>query len=93
MDTHLGYAKHETKAHITSNCRNGKSKKTVVSKYGEQEILVLPDRLSEFEPMGVKKHPSNVTGIEDQIVVQQLCRDLHVLQVSARNPQAHLHDE
>ncbi len=43
------------KAKATPNSRNGKSKKTVVSEYGEQEIQVPRDRLSEFEPLVVKK--------------------------------------
>ncbi|MDF9848131.1 transposase-like protein [Paenibacillus sp. PastM-2] len=30
MDTHLGYGKHEVKAKLTPNSRNGKSRKTVV---------------------------------------------------------------
>ncbi|CAG7658649.1 hypothetical protein PAECIP111802_07111 [Paenibacillus allorhizosphaerae] len=66
MDTHLGYTKHDTKTKTTTNSRNGKSKKTVTSEYGEQEIAVPRDRLGEFEPLVVKKHQSNVTGIEDQ---------------------------
>lgn len=86
MDTHLGYEKHETKAKATPNSRNGKSKKTVVSEYGEQEILVPRDRLSEFEPLVVKKHQSNVTGIEDQIVA------LYAKGVSTREIQDHLHN-
>lgn len=65
MDTHLGYEKHDVKTKTTSNSRNGKSKKTVLSEYGEQEISVPRDRLGEFEPLVVKKHQSNVTGIED----------------------------
>ncbi|QHW35418.1 IS256 family transposase (plasmid) [Paenibacillus rhizovicinus] len=84
MDTHLGYEKHETKAKVSSNSRNGKSKKTVMSEYGEQEILVPRDRLSEFEPLVVKKHQSNVTGIEDQIVA------LYAKGVSTRDIQDHL---
>ncbi|SDE23987.1 Transposase (or an inactivated derivative) [Paenibacillus sp. UNCCL117] len=84
MDTHLGYEKHETRAKATPNSRNGKSKKTVMSEYGEQEILVPRDRLSEFEPLVVKKHQSNVTGIEDQIVA------LYAKGVSTREIQDHL---
>ncbi|MNC64679.1 Transposase, Mutator family [compost metagenome] len=41
-NTHLGYEKHEVKSRLTPNSRNGKSKKTVVSEYGEQEIAVPP---------------------------------------------------
>lgn len=68
MDTHLGYEKHDVQHKKTSNSRNGKSRKTITSEYGEQEIRVPRDRESEFEPIVVRKHQSNVTGIEDQII-------------------------
>lgn len=84
MDTHLGYEKHEVKAKMTPNSRNGKGKKTVVSEYGEQEISVPRDRLSEFEPLVVQKHQKNVTGIEDQIIA------LYAKGVSTREMQDHL---
>ncbi|MNE08538.1 Transposase, Mutator family [compost metagenome] len=84
MDTHLGYEKHEVKAKMTPNSRNGKSKKTVVSEYGEQEISVPRDRLCEFEPLVVQKHQKNVTGIEDQIIA------LYAKGVSTREIQDHL---
>ncbi|MDB5052808.1 MAG: family transposase, partial [Bacilli bacterium] len=64
--------------------RNGKSKKTVVSEYGEQEIEVPRDRQGEFNPIVVKKHQSNVTGIEDQIIA------LYAKGVSTRDIQDHL---
>lgn len=84
MDTHLGYEKHDVKTKTTSNSRNGKSKKTVVSEYGEQEISVPRDRRGEFEPLVVKKHQSNVTGIEEQIIA------LYAKGVSTREIQDHL---
>lgn len=84
LDTHLGYEKHEIKAKMTPNSRNGKSKKTVVSEYGEQEIVVPRDRLGEFEPVVVQKHQKNVTGIEDQIIA------LYAKGVSTREIQDHL---
>jgi transposase-like protein len=84
LDTHLGYEKHEVKAKMTPNSRNGKSKKTVVSEYGEQEIMVPRDRMGEFEPIVVQKHQKNVTGIEDQIIA------LYAKGVSTREIQDHL---
>lgn len=84
MDTHLGYEKHEVKAKMTPNSRNGKSKKTVVSEYGEQEITIPRDRMSEFEPIVVQKHQKNVTGIEDQIIA------LYAKGVSTREIQDYL---
>ncbi|WP_139991461.1 IS256 family transposase [Paenibacillus paridis] len=84
MDEHLGYQKHETQKKQTSNSRNGKSKKNIISEYGEQEIAVPRDREGEFEPLVVKKHQSNVTGIEDQMIA------LYAKGVSTREIQDHL---
>ena len=85
LDTHLGYQKHDVQNKRTSNSRNGKSKKTITSEYGEQKITVPRDRHGEFEPMVVQKHQSNVTGIEDQIIA------LYAKGVSTREIQDHLH--
>lgn len=84
LDTHLGYEKHDVQSKQTSNSRNGKSKKTITSEYGDQEISIPRDRLGEFEPVVVKKHQSNVTGIEDQIIA------LYAKGVSTREIQDHL---
>lgn len=84
LDTQLGYEKHDIQAKTTPNSRNGKSKKTVVSEYGEQEIDIPRDRLGEFEPLVVKKHQKNVTGIEDQIIA------LYATGVTTREIQDHL---
>ncbi|ALS23756.1 transposase [Paenibacillus naphthalenovorans] len=84
METHLGYEKHDVKNKQTTNSRNGKSKKKITSEYGDQEIAVPRVRLGEFEPLVVKKHQSNVTGIEDQIIA------LYAKGVSTREIQDHL---
>jgi putative transposase len=84
MDAHLGYQKHDVQKKQTINSRNGKSKKSITSEYGEQEIAIPRDRHGEFEPLVVKKHQSNVTGIEDQIIA------LYAKGVSTRDIQDHL---
>ncbi len=84
MDAHLGYEKHEKSDKNTLNSRNGKSRKTITSKYGEQEIAVPCDRQGDFDPLVVKKYQSNVTGIEDQIIA------LYAKGVSTRDIQDHL---
>jgi len=68
MDTTLGYGKNDTTAKSTNNRRNGHSKKTVVSEYGESEIAVPRDREGEHEPLIVKKHQKNLSGIEEQVI-------------------------
>ena len=68
LDTTLGYGKNETTQKTGGNRRNGHTKKTITSEYGESEIQVPRDREGEHEPIIVKKHQKNLTGIEDQII-------------------------
>lgn len=68
MDTTLGYGKNEKGAKTIGNRRNGHSRKTVVSEYGDSEIEVPRDRDGEHEPLIVKKHQKNLSGIEEQII-------------------------
>ncbi|AEI39800.1 IS256 family transposase [Paenibacillus mucilaginosus] len=84
LDTQLGYDRHDVKNKQTKNSRNGYTKKTVTSEYGDVEIQVPRDRLGEFTPVVVKKHQTNVTGIEDQIIA------LYAKGVSTRDIQDHL---
>lgn len=66
--TIIGYSKHDYKNKTTSNSRNGRSKKTVISQYGEADLQIPRDREGEFEPQIVKKDQTQVTGIEDQVI-------------------------
>lgn len=68
MDTTLGYGKNENTAKQTDNRRNGHSKKTVISEYGDTELRIPRDREGEHEPLMVRKHQKNLTGIEEQII-------------------------
>ena len=80
----LGYEKNDAETKETSNRRNGHSKKSVRSDYGELELDVPRDRDGEFDPVIVKKHQKNITGIEDQILA------LYAKGISTRDIQDHL---
>lgn len=67
FDTTIGYEKNDNMI-TKSNYRNGKSKKTVKSKFGEFNLDVPRDRNSEFDPIIVPKHQRNISGIEDKII-------------------------
>ena len=72
----LGYEKydHEGKEIVEliqqrpPNSRNGSSKKTVKSKYGELTLKVPRDRNGEFSPELVKKGQSNIIGLEEKVL-------------------------
>lgn len=86
LETDLGYGKNEITGTSNQNRRNGHSTKTVRSEYGEMDLTVPRDRSGTFEPVVVKKHQKNVTGIEDQIL------SLYAKGVSTREIQDHLNN-
>jgi len=84
LDDELGYPKNGAVPERGGNRRNGHTKKAVRSTYGEISLSVPRDREGEFEPIVVKKHQKEVTGIEEQILA------LYAKGVSVRDIQAHL---
>lgn len=69
MTSTLGYSKYDWKNKSTSNSRNGHSKKTVRSQFGEISLDVPRDSKGEFEPVIVKKHERTISSeLEDTIV-------------------------
>ncbi|MCY6485443.1 IS256 family transposase [Clostridium aestuarii] len=68
LDDHLGYSKYDYKNKNTTNSRNGRSSKKVLSDLGEFDLTVPRDREGSFEPQVVKKNQTDVSGIEDQVI-------------------------
>jgi putative transposase len=94
LDDHLGYEKHDVSSKQTDNSRNGHSKKNLRSDYGEIEIGVPRDRIGDFDPKIIKKHQSDISGIDSQIIamygkgmstrdIEEHMRDLYGVDVSA----------
>lgn len=84
LDTHLGYAKHDTKNKQTSNSRNGKTPaKTVTTELGDIQVRTPRDREGSFEPQIVKKHQNDLSGLENQII------SMYAKGMSTRDIQAH----
>ena len=68
LDDELGYSKYDYSNKETENSRNGYSKKKVVSSMGEIGLDIPRDRNGEFEPQIIKKHQTDVSNIEDQVL-------------------------
>ena len=69
LDDELGYTKYDYRNKEGENSRNGYSKKTFKTSFGETEIKVPRDRDGEFEPQLVKKNQTSLTGdIEEKII-------------------------
>lgn len=68
MSQHLGYKVGEIKPAGSSNHRNGKSAKTVLTDTGALDIEVPRDRHASFEPQLIGKHERRFTGFDDKII-------------------------
>lgn len=68
MESELGYSKYDYANKDTDNSRNGYSKKHVISSMGEIGLDIPRDRNGEFEPQIVKKHQTDISNIEDQVL-------------------------
>ena len=68
MDQKLGYSKYDYHNKETDDSRNGYSKKTVTSSFGDIELDIPRDRKGEFEPQIVKKNQTDISNIEDQVL-------------------------
>jgi len=86
MDEHLGYEKHSPEGHHSGNSRNGRTKKSLKSNYGEIEVEVPRDRNSEFEPIAVKKRQRSISDFDDKII------SMYAKGMTTRDIQAHIQE-
>lgn len=66
LDENLDYEYGEKP--LSLNTRNGSSKKTVKSSYGDIELAIPRDREGSFEPQFLKKYEKDMSNIENQII-------------------------
>jgi putative transposase len=78
-DHHLGYPAHAVEGHHTGNSRNGYSKKTVQTTYGQIPLAVPRDRDGSFTPTVVPPHRRVLGTIEDAVLA------LYAIGVSTRD--------
>ena len=86
MDEHLGYSKYDYRNKETEDSRNGYSAKTVTSSMGPIELDIPRDRNGEFEPQIVKKHQTDISTIEDQVL------SMYAKGMNTRDISKHLQD-
>lgn len=93
FETSMGYKKYDNKVEKT-NYRNGTTKKTLKSEFGEFEFETPRDRNGEFDPRIVPKNKRDVSGTEDKIIslygrglstreINEQIQDLYGIEVSS----------
>jgi transposase-like protein len=69
LDDELGYSKYDYRNKDTNNSRNGYSKKTMHTSYGDMDLDIPRDRNSEYEPQVIKKYQNTLTqDMEEKII-------------------------
>lgn len=87
LDEELGYSKYDYKNKDTDNSRNGHSKKTLRTSFGNVDVSVPRDRKGEFEPQLLKKNQSSVSqDIEEKII------SMYAKGMSTSDIEAHIRD-
>lgn len=86
MEHHLGYSKHHVEGIHSGNSRNGYSKKTIRSKYGNTTLNIPRDRKGEYEPHIIRKHETAINGLDEQII------GLYAKGMSTRDIEDHMRD-
>jgi len=66
---HLGYPSGADKPEATTNQRNGKNGKTVMTEDGPLRIDVPRDRDGRFEPLLIAKHERRFAGFDDNDIL------------------------
>lgn len=69
LDEHLDYEYGEKP--LSLNTRNGSSKKTVKSSYGNIDLNIPRDREGSFEPQALKKYQKDISTLEnpDKLII------------------------
>lgn len=69
LDDQLGYSRYDYKNKDTDNSRNGYSRKTLRTSFGDVEVSVPRDRKSEFDPKVLRKNQTSISqDIEEKIL-------------------------
>lgn len=69
LNEELGYSKYDYRNKETDNSRNGHSRKTMRTSYGDMDIAIRRDRKGEYEPQLIPKYQNTVTqDMEEKII-------------------------
>ena len=86
MGEHLGRDKYDRQTDIDQDDRNGYSKKTLRSSFGDVDLDVPRDRKAEFEPQIIKKYETVCNELDKKII------SLYAKGMSTRDIQAEVED-
>jgi transposase-like protein len=76
LDNKLGYSKYDWKNKQIENSRNGHSRKTVRSRFGDVTVSIPRDVKGEFEPVTIRKHERTISDSIDDMVISMYAKGM-----------------
>lgn len=83
LDEELGYSKYDYKNKTDRSSRNGHSRKTMKTSFGEMELAIPRDHEGEFEPQIVKKQKTTLTGDIEEKILSMYAKGMTTNDISA----------
>ena len=68
LSLELGYEKGDSQNKNTDNRRNGYSKKTVKSQFGNIELDIPGNVKSEYDPKVIPNHTKSISGLGEKVI-------------------------
>lgn len=85
LNEELGYSRYDYRNKETDNSRNGHSRKTMHTSYGDMNIAIPRDRKGEYEPQLITKYQNTITQDMEEKIISMYAKGM-----STRDIEAHL---
>mgnify|MGYP000510908263 CR=1 FL=1 len=82
LNEELGYSKYDYRNKDTDNSRNGHSKKTMHTSYGDMDVAIPRDRKGEYEPRLIQKYQNTVTQDMEEKIISMYAKGMTTRQIS-----------
>ena len=76
LNEELGYSKYDYRNKETDNSRNGHSKKTMRTSYGDMDIAIPRDRKGAYEPQLIPKYQNTVTQDMEEKIISMYAKEM-----------------
>ena len=82
LNEELGYSKYDYRNKDTDNSRNGHSKKTMHTSYGDMDVAIPRDRKGEYEPRLIQKYQNTVTQDMEEKIISMYAKGMTTRRIS-----------
>ena len=83
LNEELGYSKYDYRNKETDNSRNGHSRKTMRTSYGDMDIAIPRDRKGKYEPQLIPKYQNTVTQDMEEKIISMYAKGMTTRDIEA----------